>query len=497
MDVRSSGQGSVAVGHNAGIVSTGANASIHFVDNGPVPNPSQVPCPIGLTNLGALDSHVFVGRHAELRQIADAASGASGRAVVVLAGENGVGKATLAREFARRNLNQYILTWVLRADSYGSVEADLIDLAERLEPKLNPSPADLKAAWGLSWLQSHSGWLLVVEDVRSSGAIGALLDLSSRGLLLVTSSSTVGWEHSSAVIRIAKLSTADAVDLLMTTAGASAELDRDDAASLCDDLGLMPGPVVLAAMQIARTDVSAVTYHRYMRSLPRFVRADTEQAQRYIEPLLAIAGAQSSRMNSRDRVIRLLSTDLAGRLIDSRLLSERWSVAALKAIGLTDAQFEILRESRDRLDAAEKAKTTTRTLPPLSTGPVVSRHPRRRHPLEMFNNAVKLIVVFTGFMLVAAAAGSAAAERHTAYHVGLGNWVALVVSSVVILVILVNLWEEALEAIGATTTVVSLSIAFAAGWILTAHRYALHIASSHVTLATIGTHAWAFLIWRF
>ncbi|MFI6131181.1 FxSxx-COOH system tetratricopeptide repeat protein [Micromonospora sp. NPDC051141] len=219
-------------------------------------------------------SQVFVGR--DLTQLdALLGSAASGVAVgqAAVHGLGGVGKSELVLHYARHRLERYRLVWWVIADSPDAIEVGLGELTLRLHPAATLADAH---EWAVGWLQAHSGWLLVLDNVENLDHILGLLGLiRGRGDILVTTRRDVGtawWRRSGLTpLRLGVLDRADSVDLLHQLTGLD---DPDGAAGLAEEMGDLPLALEQAAAFISRQpDVDFDGYRQ--RLIHRFSRMAT------------------------------------------------------------------------------------------------------------------------------------------------------------------------------------------------------------------------------
>jgi len=135
------------------------------------------------------------GRHEELQALAQALSdeGPAGLQAYVVHGLGGIGKTRLAIEYAWRFGRRYRAALFVLADSPDGLEsglaalanADLLDLRERG----TPAQGEVLAAV-LRWLRENPGWLLILDNVDTREARGAVLRLLpalTAGRVLITS----------------------------------------------------------------------------------------------------------------------------------------------------------------------------------------------------------------------------------------------------------------------------------------------------------------------
>ena len=228
----------------------------------------------GTDNLPAI-SRVFVGRNlADLDGPLSAGRGVIGQAVQ---GLGGIGKTELAAHYAQHHRNRYPLIWWITADTPESITVGLAALTSRLHPI--PSLAQGEA-WAITWLQTHPGWLLVLDNVEDPLHITTLLGhLDNRGQVLVTTRRNVGtgrWRRLGLVpLRLGVLDRAASVDLLCQLT------DLDDAAGasrLAADLGDLPLALEQAAAYIGQHH--RMTFDAYRNLLAtRFTRIVTDPGE--------------------------------------------------------------------------------------------------------------------------------------------------------------------------------------------------------------------------
>ena len=301
-----------------------------------LPPVSQVPVPVGLSNLGA--GQVFVGRVAELEDLRAAMGSGSGVVSQVIVGLGGIGKTALAAEYARRSAGDYAAVWSLTADSRANVDGGLAGLARRLCPTTASGHDEAALAqWALSWLQGHPGWLLIWDNVDELEEVLALLASLASGHHLVTSRRSGGWHRIgvAAPMRLGELTPDDAVALLTGLAGLVLAGNAAVAGQLCAELGFLPLAVEQAGAYLAEAGITAAVY------LDRWRTANA-----------LVVGKASESLPS-DRIItvvwritldRLRSTPLAGRLL--RVMA--W----LAPDGIPRELLAPLAEDPDALEAA-------------------------------------------------------------------------------------------------------------------------------------------------
>uniref|UniRef100_UPI002F91678D tetratricopeptide repeat protein n=1 Tax=Streptomyces sp. NBC_01553 TaxID=2975877 RepID=UPI002F91678D len=235
--------------------------------------PAQVAAPAGLDNL-AVQPGLFVGRRSELDRL-DAALATPGGAVVqAVHGLGGIGKSTLAAHWAATRPHGHAPVRWITADTPAGVQQGLADLAGALQPGLTGalSIKEMEER-ALQWLASHTGWLLILDNVNEPADIAPLLARThAQGRFLITSRLATVWHHIPTVVRLDVLDEADALDLLTRTATVTAPgRDLDGAPDLCAELGYLPLAIEQAAAYLAQNPLT--TPRAYLALLGQYPAA--------------------------------------------------------------------------------------------------------------------------------------------------------------------------------------------------------------------------------
>lgn len=137
----------------------------------------------------------FTGREEVLtRLLTTLASGTPTLLTQVMAGLGGIGKTQTAVEYAYRFRERYTAVLWLQADDTASLLASLWQIAEALAlPEHHHPDPDRVMAAVKHWFRTHSGWLLLIDNVEDISRIGAFLpDGGSGHILLTTRAQAVG-----------------------------------------------------------------------------------------------------------------------------------------------------------------------------------------------------------------------------------------------------------------------------------------------------------------
>ncbi|MCU7725757.1 tetratricopeptide repeat protein [Actinoplanes sp. KI2] len=276
------GARSAAWGSSSGIVQTGDRARAVQFTGPPVPlgPPSQVPVPVaGLVGLPKPPARTFVGRDEQLAQVGRLVAAGAGVVAQAVHGLGGVGKSELALQFAHARRGQFTVVWWVLADTPAAIESGLAELAFRLHPDAQVAATDEQAAvWAVGWLQSHPGWLLVLDNVEHRDDVEPLLADLTGGHVLITTRRDVGWEDiTDGCLRLEVLRPDAAVALLRRLSGQD---DPASAAVLAGELGCLPLALQQAGAYLRQTRTAMAGYLLQLRQDPagmlRAVAADTD-----------------------------------------------------------------------------------------------------------------------------------------------------------------------------------------------------------------------------
>lgn len=266
---------SVSIGVNVGVVSTGDGAmidarTIHLPGEA-VRAPAGVAAARGLHNLPAPSSAVFVDRQEDLAQLDAVMADGSSAVPPVVHGLGGTGKSTLALHYAHRNRDRYNPVWWILADSSVSITSGLAELAARLDPYqgLTAKNNAEAAAWAVSWLQTHTGWLLVFDDAASPRGIESVLGTLAGGRHLITSRRATGWHRVGNLMPLAPLPPAAALEMLMRIINSDPDdPNRGLLESIAAELGYLPLALEQAAAYIQYTAIEPAAYLDRLRRFP-------------------------------------------------------------------------------------------------------------------------------------------------------------------------------------------------------------------------------------
>jgi tetratricopeptide (TPR) repeat protein len=252
---------------NYGIFSSAPNAintQVRLPDRAIKPI-AQVGCPSGLTNV-PVRPRVFVGRAASLTKLGKALA-KEGRGVAAVHGLGGVGKSTLAAYWAMNSgLNP---VWWIDGHDPIAIDAGLVKLATRLEPLASVLAPDVLRGRAIDWLNSHKGWLVILDNVTAPAYVESLLAQSTGGRFLITTRrAAAAWQGVASLVPLDMLAENEALDLLTQKVASSRSANLDGAAQLCEVLGYLPLAIEQAGAYIAESEASPRTYLELLSQAP-------------------------------------------------------------------------------------------------------------------------------------------------------------------------------------------------------------------------------------
>jgi tetratricopeptide (TPR) repeat protein len=214
-------------------------------------------------NVPYLRNPSFTGRQELLEGLAAGMGGGAATAITqAIAGLGGVGKTSLAVEYAYRQQAAFDVVWWLRAEKPATLVGDFTDLAGALNlaERTQTDPAVVVAAVH-RWLANHGRWLLVFDNVTQPDDVTSLLPPGGGGQVLVTSR-WAAWGKWAKPLQLEALQPEESVSFLLTRTGTN---DRRAAAALGDELGGLPLALEDGAAYVETTGISLDDYLRLVR----------------------------------------------------------------------------------------------------------------------------------------------------------------------------------------------------------------------------------------
>ncbi|WP_327744176.1 tetratricopeptide repeat protein [Streptomyces europaeiscabiei] len=232
-----------------------------------------VEAPRGAGFLPESASGVFVGRRRELTDLRGMLVGEGSAAVVqsrvrAIHGLGGVGKSRLALHYADRYRSAYSSVWWITAESPESIVTGLARLTFQLCPQwAGTASSDERAAWAITWLQAHPGWLMIFDNVEDPKHLHAYLGTLASGHHLATSRKATGWHRVGPTMALGLLPLDEATDLLCTIAFPGRAPNREEqkhARRLAEVLGCLPLALEQAGAYVNKTGIDLDSYRRLL-----------------------------------------------------------------------------------------------------------------------------------------------------------------------------------------------------------------------------------------
>jgi tetratricopeptide repeat protein/TIR domain-containing protein/NB-ARC domain-containing protein len=217
----------------------------------------------------------FTGRTSLLSALHDALTMEKPTVVQALNGMGGVGKTTLALEYAHRHAADYDVAWWVRAEQPDLIPDQLASLAQALELATSADLPDIAVARLLGQLRGQDRWLLVFDNAENPTVLSQFLPTG--GHIIVTSRDP-RWDTAGAAVEVAEFTRAESVDLLRSRAPRLSARDAEAVASAVGDLPLV---VDHAAALLAATGWPAATYLELLQERTAEILARHDQVSGY------------------------------------------------------------------------------------------------------------------------------------------------------------------------------------------------------------------------
>ncbi len=181
--------------------------------------------------------------------------------MVVVTGIGGVGKTSLAAEYAHRYLAELSVAWLVPAEDPTVLRQALAELAARLGGRGAPDPQDQVVSAHGALAGWPSQWLLIFDNVPDEASVRGLLPSAGPGRVIVTSQSQ-HWPGRT-VLDVPVLDLAVATRFLVSRAG---DPDESSALQLAGEVGGLPLALEQAAAYIQASGMTLASYLGLFRS---------------------------------------------------------------------------------------------------------------------------------------------------------------------------------------------------------------------------------------
>jgi NB-ARC domain len=288
-----------------------------------------------------------VGQESFLEDLRRRFNASPGITTVALRGLGGVGKSTIAAEYAHRHINEYDLIWTLRCEDAAGLSAQLHELAKALDVDdlLDRTDPVVRVH---SALAGFGRWLLIFDNARDAENTRSWLPTKGRGHVLVTTQDG-HWPDEQA-IEVGVLSIKEATALLMN---GPIRFDQDSAEAVALELGLLPLALAQAVGYMETTGRTMTEYLDLLRSNhARLMSRGSSGVGTSIVATWSVEVDDLARTSpSSISLLRLLAC-LAPEDIPVRLLFRNWASMPDGLMPSVGAEVEALRRDELSLDDA-------------------------------------------------------------------------------------------------------------------------------------------------
>ncbi len=112
--------------------------------------------------------------------------------VQAISGLGGMGKTQTALEYAYRYRDEYQAVFWCRAETRGVLVADFVSIAEAVGlPEKEEQDQRIVIQAVQRWLQTHTGWLLILDNIEDFTVVADILPVESAGQVLLTTRTQV------------------------------------------------------------------------------------------------------------------------------------------------------------------------------------------------------------------------------------------------------------------------------------------------------------------
>ncbi|MBU1626361.1 tetratricopeptide repeat protein, partial [bacterium] len=209
-------------------------------------------------NVPFFRDHYFTGRERDLIKIRKMLTRNNhGRSVKILHGLSGVGKTSLAVEYANRYSGDYSVIWWVRSENMITLMNDLTDLSKRLGLSCFDNVEQESALENLfKGLENNSDWLLIFDNSDNPDDIKKIVPEKINGHILITSRNSE-WGEETNNIQVSVLNRSESLELIHNLTD---QTDYENSNKLAEELSDLPLALTQVCAYINNKRISIKDY---------------------------------------------------------------------------------------------------------------------------------------------------------------------------------------------------------------------------------------------